>query len=308
VQAPKLITATTSDSLTCAFQKLCENKILAIPVVDTTGTPKGIVSVIDIICYLNDKFDEESLKGSIKHTFDFFSLVITKREISDKSIATLGEIGEYDPIVMIDDDKNLSDVIHLMVNQGSRRVLIQSRESQSLIGLVTQTSLLKFLWDSSKDELKTSFWDTKISDIPNLAAKREVVTVKSTDAAYTAFKKMKTNGISAVGVVDDSGKLVGNISASDVKLLGFNLDYFQALAFTATEYLQTVREKSGAVEEVVSIREGGSDTVGVVVQKLLDKCIHRLYIVDSQDKPVSVISLTNILANLVDTTYPSSTS
>jgi len=296
VQTPKLITVSTSDTLSNAFKKLCDNGILAVPVVDTLGTPRGTLSIIDIICHLDDNLDKDTIKGSIKRTYDFFDLVITKKELSSKLVATIDQIGELDPVLIIDDDKNMHDVVQLMVVLNGRRVLVQNRESQVLIGLITQTGLLQFLWKNRMD-LNTTFWDTKISEMSNLSSK-DIVTVKLMSSIISAFKTMRELGISACGVVDDSGKLVGNISAADIKLLGYDLSFFQALAFTVNEYIQLIKEKTGRKTCVVSVKEGGKETVGDVVQKLLENHIHRLYIVDADEKPVGLISMTDILVAL----------
>jgi len=302
VQGPKLITASTTDSLGTAFKKLCDNGIMAVPVVDPKGSIKGTLSIFDIICNLHDNFDQAAIKDSVKRTYDFFSLVIAQKELSSKAISTIDQIGDLDPVIMMDDDKNLYDVVQMMVMLKGRRVLIQNRESQALMGQISQYGLLEFLWNS-KTDMKTSFWDMKIYDIPNLISKN-VITVKLMSPIYEAFKTMRKQKICACGIVDDNtGKLVGNVSAADVKLLGSDLSFFQALAFTVNEYTKLEMEKTGRKDEVIAIKEGRNVTVGEVVQKLLKHRIHRLYITDAHDKPVGVISMTDIIFAIANTPH-----
>jgi len=151
--------------------------------------------------------------------------------------------------------------------------------------------------------MKTSFWDIKIHDIKDLISK-DVITVNPMDPIYEAFKTMQKQKIGACGVVDDkTGKLVGNISAADIKLLGHDLSFFQALAFTVNEYSKLVMEKTGRKADIVTIKESGIHTVGDVVQKLLEHRIHRLYITNADEKPVGVISMTDILVAIASTPY-----
>ena len=52
-----------------------------------------------------------------------------------------------------------------------------------------------------------------------------------------AFKAMHKHGISAVGVVDDNGLLVGNISNTDLKVIGHNASLMSHLYLPITEFL-----------------------------------------------------------------------
>src|SRR4051812_28347574 len=54
---------------------------------------------------------------------------------------------------------------------------------------------------------------------------RKVYTVNESQTAYQAFKTMIDNKVSGVGVVDNEGTLVANISLSDIKVSPLTLHF-----------------------------------------------------------------------------------
>jgi CBS domain-containing protein len=51
-----------------------------------------------------------------------------------------------------------------------------------------------------------------------LLGHKDVITIGVNGRAIDAFKIMTDRGVSAVGVVDEEGKLVGNISVRDIRV------------------------------------------------------------------------------------------
>jgi len=304
-----LIIVSPTDTLISAFQRLCTYKVLATPIIDSDGTIKGSFSVIDMIFYLSDTFDQESVKGSVNSTFDFFSLAIARREFSGIKINSIAKMSNLDPVIMLAENKNLKDVIDALATKQARRAIIhESSESAPIKGMLSQGQLLRYMYEHRANTLKSDFWDTKISDYADLADRKNVITVNLSTKVCDAFRQMRDWGVSAIGVVDDVpekgktgavAKLVGNISATDVKLLGYDLRYFKALGFSTNEYLGAVMPKDHASGEVVCVKEGGNDTMGDIIGKLVENHIHRLYVIDNEGKPVGVISMTDILLALV---------
>jgi hypothetical protein len=102
---------------------------------------------------------------------------------------------------------------------------------------------------------------TMVDDIPTasktvqeLGLIKPVLVVNENFMAYTAFKLMEekvlfrfihtadsvsqSKNVSGVGVVNAEGKLIGCISVSDIKLLGWNMEYWSMLGGSVKDYLQ----------------------------------------------------------------------
>ena len=65
----------------------------------------------------------------------------------------------------------------------------------------------------------------------------KVITINQAEKAVEAFKAMHKHGVSAVAVVDDNGLLVGNISNTDLKVIGYDAALLSQLFIPITEFL-----------------------------------------------------------------------
>merc|ERR1712000_459710 len=65
---------------------------------------------------------------------------------------------------------------------------------------------------------------------------KRVVCVRATDLAVDAFFNLYNHGVSSAGVVDEQGKLVGCLSATDLKQIAEDYDFTQLLK-PVKEYL-----------------------------------------------------------------------
>jgi CBS domain-containing protein len=128
-------------------------------------------------------------------------------------------------------------------------------------------------------------------------ATKPVVKVLDTDSTLDAFRTMNTRHISGLAIVNSSGVIVGNTSASDLKLF-IAKPSFRLLRMAVFQYLNIIRRsviKEGA--PVVSVH--ASDTLGKAIAKLSATAMHRIFVVDEHNKPIGVVSLSDILHQAV---------
>ena len=133
----------------------------------------------------------------------------------------------------------LESVIEPMGRNGIRRVLVKSGNDQSLkYHVLTQTDIIKFILQNlgnysikvlnsaqrnslvgdfgEKLNLPVEQWELgfeKIVQVPNL------VVASVNTKALEVYQRMWSEGVSAVPVVDESGKMVTTVSPSDLKHL-----------------------------------------------------------------------------------------
>jgi len=105
---------------------------------------------------------------------------------------------------------------------------------------------------------------------------------------------MRENGASAVAIVDDDGKLVDVLSVSDLRLIGHDLTKLERVTRTVEEF------SSFKTTKVAPVVVYACDTVAYVTQRLLENKIHRLYVVDGENKPIGVVTLGDFLHLFVE--------
>ena len=155
-----------------------------------------------------------------------------------------------------------------------------------------------------------------------------VVTAPWDASALTCFKLMRDKNVSAVGIVDQNDELVANLSASDLRRLGQNS--FRMLALPVAEFISRRKgdaigrcdapfaearmlfgeNEKGTVEksksrsssqeisdrtfvELVFARP--TTTLRDVLQRFNTHSIHHVYVVDKHDRPIAVLTPTDIL-------------
>lgn len=137
-----------------------------------------------------------------------------------------------------------------------------------------------------------------------------VFTVPATMTTLEAFGRMGRDHKSALGVVDPaSGVLIGNLSVSDIR--GLDAADFPLLLLPVGEFI-LVRHKLATAPADVKAAPARANwaealkalpvvTVGLatsfkdVLQALVSKHLHRVYVVDGEGKPISIVTLTDAL-------------
>lgn len=122
-------------------------------------------------------------------------------------------IGFTDKIFALKRTSSLKEAIKLMMEYNAHRILVLGDQGQ-LINIITQSRIMRLL-TLVIDNLQVCA--VPVADLG--IAVKQVVSVREDEMACDAFQKMKQNHISAVAVVNARGQLIGNISASDVKVM-----------------------------------------------------------------------------------------
>jgi len=138
---------------------------------------------------------------------------------------------------------------------------------------------------------------------------REVFSVGSNLIAYLGFATLYSKGRSSAGVLDADGRIIGNLSVSDLR--GIRPEQFSMLALPLVEFLVTVqaaakaaaanngaRPSSNGVCEISQLRlftAKEEDTLQSVVETIVEHKLHRVYLTDNDNMPLGIITLTDII-------------
>jgi len=122
-----------------------------------------------------------------------------------------------------------------------------------------------------------------------------VVHVPSHCQAIEAFRLMWASSITGVAVLDSQKRLVGNLSSTDLECL--HRKQFHRLFMPVIDFIRAVHtDKQKIMAPPLSITL--DNTLETLILKFAGTRVHRLYVVDSAQVVVGVITLSDLL-NLV---------
>ncbi len=140
----------------------------------------------------------------------------------------------------------------------------------------------------------------------------DVLTVTPTTALSAAIKLLVDRQVSGLPVVDDEGKLVGVISESDLMWREKGLDLPPHIIFLdSVIYLENPLQHDRDLHKVLgqTVGEVMTDrpisipietTIPMAARIMHDKKIHRLPIVDAENRPIGIITQGDIVRGIAE--------
>eukprot|EP00052_Salpingoeca_macrocollata_P033382 m.8207 g.8207 ORF g.8207 m.8207 type:complete len:324 (-) comp5064_c0_seq1:40-1011(-) len=286
IQQPKQVVAfESSTSIKDAAVALDKHNILCAPVKDKAGDYLGLVDAVGLLYLVLDTFQEGE-------ALDFGELLERYSEsFADSDLSSLTGTPRFLPFVGLQcDDSTMLDVMLLLGQYNYHRVpLIRGK---ALVTLVSQSDVVRYLYQH-----REKFGDLLGATLQSLglAGQAKLVTVcTAKNTAWDAFQLMKSKQVSAVGVVDAEGKLVNSISAREARYIMRQPPLLVALYSPVQEWLK-MRGPDANKFSVVS----AADTLGHVLDALVSKKLHRVYVVDAKGMPVRVVTLGDVISIFV---------
>eukprot|EP00735_Rhodelphis_limneticus_P012586 TRINITY_DN5890_c0_g1::TRINITY_DN5890_c0_g1_i1::g.24408::m.24408 TRINITY_DN5890_c0_g1::TRINITY_DN5890_c0_g1_i1::g.24408 ORF type:complete len:333 (-),score=30.07,sp/Q8GXI9/PV42B_ARATH/22.00/9e-09,CBS/PF00571.23/3.1e-10,CBS/PF00571.23/2.1e+02,CBS/PF00571.23/2.2e-05,CBS/PF00571.23/1.1e-05 TRINITY_DN5890_c0_g1_i1:244-1173(-) len=166
---------------------------------------------------------------------------------------------------------------------GPHSALVLAQENK--VYLLTQTDVLQYMVKTQNKVLSLTVTDCHF--------KKPARTVPSKASALEAFRTLSHEHLSAVAIVDEElgGRIIGNLSTTDIRALSFAED-IQDLLLPLEQFLA---RKSNSVGIAPVFTCDASTQVLTVANALLDQGTHRSYIVDSESRPLSVVTMTDLI-------------
>lgn len=313
-----------TDPISVAVKKMVSNQILSVPVYDRVKRGyTSFLDMLDIVAFALKSFHKASTdsqgkkeinkeKGKEKENEKEKTFTELPPELQDLlntalfDTATCGEIADLshrNPFFPVDSSAPLLEALHLMVKWRVHRIPVMDSEGE-LITVLSQSQITshiyRYLWcfDSSLLKLTAASLaaGTKPSDPTDATSESKVVSVHVNDRAVDAFIAMHEKRVSGVAVLDENGKIVGNISASDLKAVGFDGALMKRLFYTVSEFMRLINKPitsmhAGSGPAVVHKDSSFNSVVGLLVNTK----IHRVYVVDKEDHPIGVVGHGEIL-------------
>lgn len=265
-----------------AVKHLGDTKILSAPVVDSKGQCIGVLDVLDIVTFVLSVAPDPSSIARDK----LQSLEISGRAMAFEQIKNIIDASGRDPYVPVYAHNPASQAVAYFAKGVHRIPLVDDKNE--VTHTVSQSDVNRFLAKNLHMGKPKVMGDLTAKEV-GLGVGQNLVSVKKSETVLVALNKIKTAGVSALAVVDDNNKLIGNFSASDLK--GMFKEQFPSFLLTVEEYLQKHSPNSLSP---VCVR---TDTkFADVVKELADNKIHRLWVLGNEFEAAGVISLTNVMA------------
>lgn len=195
------------------------------------------------------------------------------------------DFSQRNPLQTIAPSQSLAELLALLVRYHRVSVVDPDYKVQNYI---TQSDVIKFVY-TNKD-LIGHLGGKTIEELK--LAKKHVIVVHDYDLVVEALKTIAVEGISAVGVVNKEGTLVGEINEHNMRESNPEGNIIDKLMIPVKDYLHITHNQ----REVITLPS--TTTLLTAIETLEKYHLHRIWIVDNGNL-TSVISLGDVFSVLL---------
>jgi len=152
------------------------------------------------------------------------------------------------------------------------------------MNVVSQSSIVKFLAENMRHLGRSG--DKALVQL-NIS-KKIVYQVPAVAKTLDGFLLMDKHKVEALAVTDNSGKLIGELSAANLRGLG--ADIFTRMELSVEEFIKGHRLPE-TCQPAARLKD--------VITQLARTGSHRLWVVDAEAKPIGIVSLTDVMKALM---------
>ncbi|EPZ35518.1 hypothetical protein ROZALSC1DRAFT_29046 [Rozella allomycis CSF55] len=262
----KIVTTKINDNAKDALNKLIDQGIHSMPVTDLQDKFLGIVSMTDFVQFLKMVEVHDATMG----TPNVYRFAKEWVELNDASVESVMKKSKRKPEIL-EDTKNLRDAAEKLSNPGIYRVVVLTQDHK-VSKLITQSQIIELVF-KRLNELQEDFLNKKVKTITNYENKE-------------MYKQ-----VSAVPIVDDNNNLVGTISERDIRVLASDKDFPACLYNNSSlEFAKKIKSQRSDMKNQTAITCRPDSTI---------REIHRVWVTDSNGKLVNVVSLKDIITEIV---------
>uniref|UniRef100_A0AAY4B0N3 CBS domain-containing protein n=1 Tax=Denticeps clupeoides TaxID=299321 RepID=A0AAY4B0N3_9TELE len=277
----KLVIFDTTLQVKKAFFALVANGVRAAPLWDSKlQTFVGMLTITDFI--------------NILHRY-YRSPMVQIYELEEHKIETWREVYlQYSihSLISITPDSSLFEAIYSLLKNKIHRLPVIDPETGNVLHILTHKRILKFLHIFGYSIPKPRFLQKRIEEL-QIGTFQEIATIPLSATVYDALSLFVERRVSALPVVDEEGKVVALYSRFDVINLAAQKTY-NHLNMTMRE---AVVGRMCCVEGVLKCYP--HETLEIIIDRIAKAEVHRLVLVDQDDRVRGIVSLSDLLQALV---------
>jgi len=335
-----VISLTNADPLDKAISMMARTKITSVPVVNSdTNVMMGFIDLIDVASYIVSACpDRSKLTASNLDELSFLGREISRTPLDH--LLTMTRRGGRQPGDTIYQEASALQAAEQLA-QGLHRLAVfkpqpgqrplgrhaeSLREAQAtgvLCGVCSQSDVNRHAITiadrcTNPPPDLSRMLNTGLSSFDVLRPRLEasgkapamqsqlpplVLEVSAQSSVLDALEKLARTGASAVAVVNEEGKVVGNFSASDLRAC-FREDpknrAFHLFLETVADYLRQHSPQALRVTHALP-----NQPLREVMQVLAEKRLHHLWILSADGRPAGIVTLSDILRIITGHNAPS---
>jgi len=285
-----VVVVDSKDTLAKTFLAMVKNNILCAPVLDkTTNKFLGLIDMIDIACFVVDIATNSDKLGT-----DYVDFLSKEEEFKGRATSDVADLSHRNKMFPVPIGSSLLDAVNKMATNHVQRIPIVDKDN-NITNLLTQSAVIDYL-AKHIDQLGPAIQKT-LKELH--FEKKPVISIDHNKSAIEAFKLMAEHRISGLAVLDSDKKLMANISARDLRSIQQDAQLFERLYYSVGEFVSHVRQANYRAIHP-SICCTFDDTFQKIIMRLAAARIHRIYVVDENRRPISVISLHDILLKILE--------
>lgn len=318
VKDQKVVLIPGESSIEDACGILLTHKISSAPVFDAeTKSITGMFDIADLSALILLAVDREapiSEDGPEMRTENYafnnseLHAALRKANLgSSIKVKIATDLSERNPFCTVSRETRLPQVLETLAS-GMHRVVVCNADGK-ICGIISQSSVVRYMREAALKLEKTAplaLHFSKSLQALNLGNQGTVHSISVDAIVIDALKQMSILKVSSLAIVNSSGRLVGNISLSDVKYI---LCYYK-FSMLWHSVLQLV----SYIDQQIGIEEGKdrypvfdvtpTTTLGHTVDKIVATKSHRMWVVESKSpssagSPVGVVTLTNVIQSII---------
>eukprot|EP00047_Mylnosiga_fluctuans_P005668 m.241914 g.241914 ORF g.241914 m.241914 type:complete len:611 (+) comp13933_c0_seq1:113-1945(+) len=263
-----------------AFFALVQHSLRSAPLWDSRRQQfVGMITITDFINILRQSYR---------------SPYVTMDELEQHRIITWRELNQtYRPenLISIDPMATLYDAVRMLIDGKIHRLPVIDGASGNVLNILTHKRILMFLHANLPSTLSLPMLDIPIGTL-GLGTTRNIAAITKETPLIVALNIFVERRVSALPIVDDKGVVVDIYAKFDAINLARertynNLDITVEVALSHRvdfDCVQTCRM---------------ADSLGLIINKMADRRLHRLVIVDDGQRLVGILSLSDVLSFLV---------
>ncbi|XP_066603715.1 5'-AMP-activated protein kinase subunit gamma-2 isoform X3 [Prorops nasuta] len=276
----KLVVFDTHLLVKKAFFALVYNGVRAAPLWDSSRQQfVGMLTITDFIKILQMYYTSPSVKMD---------------ELEEHELDTWRDVlkDQVHPLVSIGPDASLYDAIKTLIKNRIHRLPVIDPDTGNVLYILTHKRILRFLFLYIHELPKPSFTNKTLREL-RIGTFENIETATEETSIILALKKFVERRVSALPIIDSEGKLVNIYSKFDV----INLAAEKTYNNLDVSLREANEHRNEWFEGVQSCKL--DETVYTVMERIVRAEVHRLVVVDDEDKVIGIISLSDLLFYLV---------
>ncbi|KAJ4442874.1 hypothetical protein ANN_04467, partial [Periplaneta americana] len=196
------------------------------------------------------------------------------------------------PLVSISPDASLFDAIRTLIHNRIHRLPVIDPDTGNVLYILTHKRILRFLFLYINDLPKPSYMNKTLSEL-KIGTYDNIETASEDTSIILALKKFVERRVSALPIIDLEGRLVDIYAKFDV----INLAAEKTYNNLDVSLKKANEHRNEWFEGVHKCKL--EETLQTIMERIVRAEVHRLVVVDEEDKVIGIISLSDLLLYLV---------